>query len=79
MFELGARWGANLFLAPLLAGVKATELSEPLRLLNALSASNEAQLHQLLRDIADQLELHVQPVASYIRNVSAVKTLATQF
>src|SRR5262249_48012514 len=67
MFELGARWGANLFVAPLLAGVKANELSGPLGLLNALSASNEAQLHQLLEDIAQQLGLEVQSAPSYIR------------
>jgi hypothetical protein len=42
MFELGARWGANLFLAPLLAGVKASELRGPLSLLNALSANSDA-------------------------------------
>lgn len=76
MFELGARWGANLLLAPLLAGVKASHLSGPLSLLNALSASSDAQLHQLLGDIANQLGLRLQPAASYIRNVTAVKTLA---
>jgi len=75
MFELGARWGANLFLAPLLAGVKANELSGPLGLLNALSANNEAQLHQLLEDISKQLGLQLQPAASYVRHVSAVKAL----
>lgn len=42
MFELGARWGANLFLAPLLAGVTPNELSGPLALLNVLSADNES-------------------------------------
>src|ERR1700688_1595779 len=73
MFELGARWGANLFLAPLLAGVKASELSGPLGLLNALSANNEAQLHQLLEDISKHLGLRLQPAASYVRHVSAVK------
>jgi hypothetical protein len=76
MFELGARWGANLFLAPLLAGVRASELSGPLSLLNALSANSDAQLHQLLEDIANHLGLSVQPPASYIRNVAAVKALA---
>ena len=76
MFELGARWGANLFVAPLLAGVKPNELSGPLSLLNALSANNEAQLHQLIDDIADQLGLPLQNAASYIRNISAVKALA---
>ncbi len=76
MFELGARWGANLFLAPLLAGVNAGELSGPLSLLNALSASSDAQLLQLLGDMADHLGLPLQPAASYIRNVTAVKALA---
>jgi hypothetical protein len=76
MFELGARWGANLFLAPLLAGVKASELSGPLSLLNALSARTDAQLHQLLEDIANKLGLSVQPAASYVRNVTAVKAIA---
>src|SRR5579862_8470633 len=76
MFELGARWGANLFLAPLLAGVKASELRGPLSLLNALSANSDAQLHQLLADIGIHLNLPIQPAASYVRNVSAVKSLA---
>src|SRR5260370_28135723 len=76
MFELGARWGADLFLAPLLAGVKAGELSGPLSLLNALSANNDAQLHQLLTDIGNHLRLRLHPAASYVRNVSAVKALA---
>jgi hypothetical protein len=76
MFELGARWGANLFVAPLLAGVEAGKLSGPLSLLNALSANNDAQLHQLLADIGRQLGLGVQSAASYVRNISAVKALA---
>jgi hypothetical protein len=75
MFELGARWGADLFLAPLLAGVKASELSGPLGLLNALSANSEAQLHQLLDDISKHLGLPLQPAASYVRHVSLVKKL----
>jgi len=76
MFELGARWGANLFLAPLLAGVKADELSGPLGLLNALSADNDAQLHQLLGDIAEQLDLSLQKPESYVRHIAQVKQLA---
>ena len=63
-------------MAPLLAGVRASELSGPLSLLNALSANNDAQLHQLLADIAGHLGLPLQPAASYVRNVSAVKALA---
>jgi hypothetical protein len=76
MFELGARWGADLFLAPLLAGVKPIELSGPLSLLNALDATNDAQLHQLLTDVSKQLGLPLQNTASYVRHVVAVKALA---
>ena len=70
MFELGARWGADLFLAPLLAGVKPRELSGPLSLLNALDAISDAQLHQLLTDVAKQLGLPLQGAASYVRRVA---------
>ncbi len=76
LFELGARWGAGLFLAPLLAGVKAQELSRPLNLLNALSSNNDAQLHQLLDDVSKQLGLPLQNAASYVRNISAVRQLS---
>jgi hypothetical protein len=76
MFELGARWGANLFLAPLLAGVDANALSGPLGLLNALSADNDLQLHQLLGDVADQLDVRLQRAESYVRNIELVKRLA---
>ena len=76
MFELGARWGTRLFLAPLLAGVKASELSGPLGLLNALLANNETQLHQLLENISKQLGLPLQGASSYVRHISAVKLLA---
>jgi hypothetical protein len=76
MFELGARWGANLFSAPLLAGVRPGELRGPLSLLNVLSANNEAQLHQLLGDISKQLGLTVQNPASYVGRIPTVKRLA---
>lgn len=76
MFELGARWGAGLFLAPLLAGVSPSGLSGPLSLLNALLASDETQLHQLLDDIAKELKLPLQSTSSYLKHVSAVKRLA---
>jgi len=52
MFELGARWGGKLFMAPLLCGVAPHELKDPLRLLNSLSATERPQLLQLVDDIA---------------------------
>ena len=76
MFELGARWGANLFVAPLLAGVNPSGLSGPLSLLNALDATNAAQLHQLVFDISQRLSLPLQSPASYQRHVTHVQQLA---
>jgi hypothetical protein len=76
MFELGARWGAGLFLAPLLAGVKPGGLSGPLSLLNALSASDENQIHQLLDDISKEVGAQLQSTSSYLKHVSTVKRLA---
>ena len=76
MFELGARWGSNLFLAPLLAGIEPSGLSGPLGLLNALSANEEAQLHQLVRDVGRELGAELEGVASYLRDVVEVKRLA---
>jgi hypothetical protein len=76
MFELGARWGASLFLAPLVAGLKAGELGGPLSLLNGLSANNDAHLHQLLGDLSNKLEIPLQNASSYVRRISAVKELA---
>jgi hypothetical protein len=76
MFELGARWGANQFLAPLLAGAKPADLSGPLALLNALPSSNEAQVHQQLDNISVRLGLSLQSAASYTRYISVVKQLS---
>lgn len=78
MFELGARWGADRFVAPLLAGVKFSELGGPLSLLNALDATNAAQLHQLVSDISQRLNLPPQSPASYERHVTRVKELAEE-
>lgn len=76
MFELGARWGGKLFLAPLLAGVEPRELKAPLGLLNALSAHKTSQLHQLVENIAQVLGMQMQSAASYSDEINAVKRLA---
>lgn len=72
LFELGARWGANLRMIPLLAGVKADDIRGPLSSLNALSSSSAGQLHQLLTDISELLNVPVQSAASYQRRLEAV-------
>jgi hypothetical protein len=78
MFELGARWGAGLHMLPLLAGVDAGYIKGPLSGINALSCSSDAQVHQMLTDIARELSLSVGAPAAYVtyvkRLVELVKT-----
>jgi hypothetical protein len=76
MFELGARWGAGLFVAPLLAGVAPDELRGPLGLLNALSADTQSRLIQLVEDVAKQLGVNPQSAASYMGEIDAVRQAA---
>lgn len=58
MFELGARWGAKLHLAPLLgAGADVNFLRGPLSSLNALNCEDSSQVHQLISDLSKLLEI----------------------
>lgn len=58
LFELGARWGYGKHLAPLLASPSLPHaLFGPLANLNALRCDSASQLHQLIRDLADELEI----------------------
>ena len=66
MFELGARWGAKLHLAPLLgAGADSRYLRGPLSSLNALNCEVVAQVHRLIDDLARVLDVRerTQPAA----------------
>jgi TIR domain len=82
LFELGARWGADLHLAPVLArGADAECLRGPLSKLNALDAAEEPQVHQLLQDIAHKIDRSVRSPAVYgkalAKFVEAAKTIAS--
>jgi TIR domain-containing protein/HEAT repeat protein len=73
LFELGARWGARLPLAPVLAsGANADTLRAPLSGLNALSCDVPAQVHQLVDNIAAILKVNLGSVASYQKYVDAL-------
>jgi ubiquitin-protein ligase len=78
LFELGARWGYGKHLAPLLASTTASDaLFGPLANLNALRCDSVPQLHQLIRDLADELEItpsaptevegHIERVVSHVK------------
>src|SRR5262249_16126780 len=66
LFELGARWGAKRPILPLLAGGMGPQaLRGPLTGLNALSCSSASQLHQLVGEIAQTLDMTAEPPAVY--------------
>jgi hypothetical protein len=66
LFELGARWGANLHMVPLLAaGAKPDILPGPLKGLNVLSCDEPAQVYQLVHDIAKTLDFRPESPAVY--------------
>jgi hypothetical protein len=76
LFELGARWGIQRPMIPLLVGVTPEEMHGPHRLLNALSCSSESQLIQFVEDIGRDLQIQPQSSSSYLDKVRAVKKLA---
>ena len=77
MFELGARWGAHLHLAPLLVSSADTGLLRgPLAATNALSCDSPAQVQQLVADIATSLGTRAGSPATYQKALDALVTLS---
>lgn len=80
MFELGARWGAVKHLIPLtIRGMRAGSLPSPLNDLNALDAANEAQLHQLVRDLGKVIGREPTGPAVYQRSLDRFKKTQEDF
>lgn len=73
LFELGARWGSDKHLLPLLApGVSSDILKGPLSDLNALSCGNGSQLHQLVKELAEILEIESELPQAYQRYIDGI-------
>ena len=73
LFELGARWGSNKHLLPLLApGVLPDILKGPLSDFNALCCDNVSQLHQLVKDLAKTLEVQHETPDAYQRYIEGI-------
>ena len=73
LFELGARWGAQQHLAPVLArGADSTILAGPLKGLNTLSFQSAAQIHQLVSDISSKLAISPARPESYQKYIEAL-------
>jgi len=79
-FELGARWGSGKPMVPLLApGVGIDALAGPLKGINALSCDSPAQLHQLVDDISQHLELKLERAAAYQKCIDDIVDLGRRF
>jgi ABC-type branched-subunit amino acid transport system substrate-binding protein len=78
LFELGARWGARLHLAPVLAcGAGAKLLKGPLSDFNSLSCDVRAQIFQLVNDVAKTLGHTPHNPATYQKDVDRLYELST--
>jgi hypothetical protein len=73
LFELGARWGADRHLLPLLAPTAdAAILRGPLSGLNALKCSSAADLHQMIDEIAEVLKISAEKPAAFQRHIEHI-------
>jgi hypothetical protein len=60
LFELGARWGWDEHLVPILAGgIKTGNLRPPLSNLNALNSASKSEMEQLVHELAKVLKKSV--------------------
>lgn len=72
-FELGARWGAERHLLPLLTpGADVSILSGPLSGINALRSDNQSQLHQMIGEVADLLGVNPEPAHAFQAEIDAL-------
>lgn len=70
LFELGARWGAGRHLLPVLAsGTSSNVLRGPLTGINALRLDDIADIHQIVDDIAKELNKSKGSASAYQRHL----------
>ncbi|NQT72317.1 MAG: toll/interleukin-1 receptor domain-containing protein [Chloroflexi bacterium] len=79
LFELGARWGAHLHFAPVLSsGADASIMRKPLENLHALKLYVTAQVHQLVDEIAYQLNRTKSSASAYQKQLDNLVDLASK-
>lgn len=77
LFELGARWGGNLPLLPLIcdtAGV--SMLQGPLKNIHSLNATVESDIHQFVNDIGRYLNVPSENAPTYLKEIGVLKELS---
>ncbi|OIR05100.1 hypothetical protein GALL_126580 [mine drainage metagenome] len=77
LFELGARWGGESYLAGLFArGASGATLKGPMSRLNVLNAHNEADLHSFVGDLAKKMQLPSPKPGEYLRELKQLCVLS---
>jgi len=72
MFELGARWGAKRYLAPVMvAGLRPSALKAPLSAIQAVDGTSESDLHQLIDALSERLHVTPEKPAAYAKALTA--------
>ena len=78
IFEIGARWGANLPLIPLICDkAGAALLNGPIKNINALSAVDSSDMLQFLHDLGETLSLEPENPSGYISDIEKLKKIIT--
>ena len=68
MFELGARWGAKRYLAPVMvAGLTPSALKAPLSAIHAVTGTSDGDLHQLIDTLSERLVVDAEKPAVYAK------------
>jgi hypothetical protein len=76
-FELGARWGADRPILPVLAkGLDVKDLPAPIVGVNALSSQHAPQIYQLIGQVATALAIAAEPPQAYYKQIETVSRLA---
>ena len=76
LFELGARWGVDLPLIPLICDkAGASLLNGPIKNINALSAIDSSDMLQFLNDLGDVLDLKPENPSGYIDDIEKLKKI----
>ena len=77
-FELGARWGAQKRMIPLLAaGIAPEALEGPLSGINALDCGSDGQIHQLVEETASHLNVQPYRASTFTHEVNKLLELTS--
>ena len=77
LFEIGARWGANLPILPIICDTSGNLLLKgPLKSINVLDATNVSDIHQFIYDVGSHLNLKPEDTSGFLKEVQKFHELS---